>query len=97
MRLTLPAIVVLCLAKHLSASPPQNSPENLSATAAAYMQTLEREEGFSGAVLLARDGKILFAHAYGFTDLDGSRPDIWRYFEATRETGRHAADLGDYR
>jgi NAD(P)-dependent dehydrogenase (short-subunit alcohol dehydrogenase family) len=36
------------------------------------------------------------AHAYGFTDLDGSRPDIWRYFEATRETGRHA-DLGDYR
>jgi hypothetical protein len=25
-----------------------------------------------------------------------SRPDIRRYFEATRETGRHA-DLGDYR
>ena len=36
------------------------------------------------------------AHAYGCTDLDGSQPDIWRYFEATRETGGHA-DLGDYR
>jgi NAD(P)-dependent dehydrogenase (short-subunit alcohol dehydrogenase family) len=36
------------------------------------------------------------AHAYGFTDLDGSQPDIWRHFEATRETGRHA-DLGDSR
>jgi NAD(P)-dependent dehydrogenase (short-subunit alcohol dehydrogenase family) len=31
-----------------------------------------------------------------FTDLDGSQPDIWRHFEATRETGRHA-DLGDSR
>jgi len=36
------------------------------------------------------------ARAYGFTDVDGSRPDIWRYFEATRQTGR-PADLGDYR
>jgi NAD(P)-dependent dehydrogenase (short-subunit alcohol dehydrogenase family) len=36
------------------------------------------------------------AHAYGFTDLDGSQPDIWRYFAATRETGRDA-DLGDSR
>ena len=36
------------------------------------------------------------AHAYGFTDLDGSRPDIWRYFEEVRETGRQT-DLGDYR
>jgi hypothetical protein len=36
------------------------------------------------------------AREYGFTDLDGSRPDIWRYLEEVRETGRHA-DLGDYR
>jgi hypothetical protein len=36
------------------------------------------------------------AHAHGFTDLDGSRPDIWRHFDVTRETGRHA-DLGDDR
>ena len=36
------------------------------------------------------------AREYGFTDLDGSRPDIWRYIEAVRETGRHV-DLADYR
>jgi NAD(P)-dependent dehydrogenase (short-subunit alcohol dehydrogenase family) len=35
------------------------------------------------------------AHEYGFTDLDGSRPDIWRYFEAG-ERGLQA-NLGDYR
>jgi NAD(P)-dependent dehydrogenase (short-subunit alcohol dehydrogenase family) len=36
------------------------------------------------------------AREYGFADLDGSRPDIWRYIEEVRETGRHA-DLADYR
>jgi len=36
------------------------------------------------------------AAAYGFSDLDGSRPDIWRYIEEIRETGRHA-DLDGYR
>ena len=36
------------------------------------------------------------ARAYGFTDLDGSRPDIWRYIEEVREAGRQA-DLEDYR
>jgi len=36
------------------------------------------------------------AREYRFTDVDGSRPDIWRYIEDVRETGRHA-DLADYR
>jgi NAD(P)-dependent dehydrogenase (short-subunit alcohol dehydrogenase family) len=36
------------------------------------------------------------AVAYGFTDLDGSRPDIWRYIEAVREHGLHA-DVNAYR
>ena len=36
------------------------------------------------------------AHEYGFTDVDGSRPDIWRYFEDSR-AGDRPADLGDYR
>jgi NAD(P)-dependent dehydrogenase (short-subunit alcohol dehydrogenase family) len=35
------------------------------------------------------------AQAYGFTDLDGSRPDIWRYMD-TRERGLDA-NLSDYR
>jgi NAD(P)-dependent dehydrogenase (short-subunit alcohol dehydrogenase family) len=36
------------------------------------------------------------AREYGFTDIDGSRPDIWRYIEEVRERGLHA-DLEDYR
>ena len=33
---------------------------------------------------------------YGFTDVDGSQPDIWRYIAEIRETGLDA-DLDDYR
>ncbi len=36
------------------------------------------------------------ATEYGFTDIDGSRPDVWRYIEEIRERGRHA-DPRDYR
>jgi NAD(P)-dependent dehydrogenase (short-subunit alcohol dehydrogenase family) len=36
------------------------------------------------------------AREYGFTDLDGSRPDIWRYIEEVRERGGQA-NLRDYR
>ncbi|TWT05123.1 SDR family oxidoreductase [Reyranella sp. CPCC 100927] len=36
------------------------------------------------------------AAEYGFQDLDGSRPDIWRYITEIRETGREA-DLDSYR
>ncbi len=36
------------------------------------------------------------AREYGFTDVDGSRPDIWRYIDEVRERGV-AADLIDYR
>jgi NAD(P)-dependent dehydrogenase (short-subunit alcohol dehydrogenase family) len=36
------------------------------------------------------------ARAYGFTDLDGSQPDIWRYIEGIREPGLQG-NLDDYR
>jgi NAD(P)-dependent dehydrogenase (short-subunit alcohol dehydrogenase family) len=36
------------------------------------------------------------AREYGFTDLDGSQPDIWRYIEEVREPGLEA-DLDRYR
>ncbi|MCZ0736332.1 SDR family oxidoreductase [Phreatobacter sp. AB_2022a] len=36
------------------------------------------------------------AQVYGFTDLDGSRPDAWRYLVEVEETGR-AADATGYR
>jgi len=36
------------------------------------------------------------ARHYGFTDVDGSRPDIWRYKAEVREGGK-VADPGEYR
>jgi NAD(P)-dependent dehydrogenase (short-subunit alcohol dehydrogenase family) len=36
------------------------------------------------------------AREYGFTDLDGSRPDLWRFIEEVRERGVEA-DLSQYR
>jgi len=36
------------------------------------------------------------AHVYGFTDLDGSRPDAWRYIVEVEETGK-PADANGYR
>jgi NAD(P)-dependent dehydrogenase (short-subunit alcohol dehydrogenase family) len=36
------------------------------------------------------------AQEYGFTDVDGSRPDVWRYIAEVTEGGREA-DPGDYR
>jgi NAD(P)-dependent dehydrogenase (short-subunit alcohol dehydrogenase family) len=36
------------------------------------------------------------AAEYGFTDIDGSRPDVWRYNEAL-ESGDRDADPNDYR
>ena len=36
------------------------------------------------------------AHEYGFTDLDGSQPDIWRFMEEVRERGLDARP-DDYR
>jgi NAD(P)-dependent dehydrogenase (short-subunit alcohol dehydrogenase family) len=36
------------------------------------------------------------AAEYGFTDIDGSRPDVWRY-ERDVEEGRHDVNPNDYR
>lgn len=36
------------------------------------------------------------AREYGFTDVDGSRPDVWRFIEEVREPGLDA-DYDDYR
>jgi NAD(P)-dependent dehydrogenase (short-subunit alcohol dehydrogenase family) len=38
----------------------------------------------------------LLAAEYGFTDVDGSRPDIWRYIEEARDPGVEV-DFDDYR
>jgi hypothetical protein len=36
------------------------------------------------------------AKVYGFTDLDGSQPDCWRYISEVREAGK-PADVTGYR
>jgi hypothetical protein len=36
------------------------------------------------------------AQVYGFTDLDGSRPDAWRYLVEVQDTGK-PADVTGYR
>jgi hypothetical protein len=36
------------------------------------------------------------AKVYGFTDLDGSRPDAWRYIREVQEAGK-PADANGYR
>jgi hypothetical protein len=36
------------------------------------------------------------AQVYGFTDLDGSRPDAWRYIVEVEEAGK-PADANGYR
>ena len=36
------------------------------------------------------------ARAYGFADLDGSQPDVWRYIEDAHDGGRDV-NLSDYR
>lgn len=38
----------------------------------------------------------LLAHFYGFTDLDGSRPDAWRYLVEVQDAGK-PADVTGYR
>jgi NAD(P)-dependent dehydrogenase (short-subunit alcohol dehydrogenase family) len=37
-----------------------------------------------------------FARIYGFTDLDGSQPDAWRYVVEVQDVGEHA-DTNSYR
>ena len=46
----------------------------------------------------ARNGQSLssgqLAQVYGFTDLDGSRPDAWRYMVEVQEAGKPADTIG---
>ena len=37
---------------------------------------------------------VELARIYGFTDLDGSRPDAWRYLTEVQDAGRPADTTG---
>jgi hypothetical protein len=51
-----------------------------------------------GKEWLAVSGKSLssgqLAQIYGFTDLDGSRPDAWRYVTEVQDAGKPADTTG---
>ena len=50
----------------------------------------------AGRVALAASASGQLAPVYGFTDLDGSRPDAWRYLVEVQDAGR-PADVTGYR
>jgi D-alanyl-D-alanine carboxypeptidase len=52
-------------------APPKLAPAELAKVAAAKAQVLAAEDGFSGAVLIAKDGKPIFQSAYGLADREG--------------------------
>jgi NAD(P)-dependent dehydrogenase (short-subunit alcohol dehydrogenase family) len=81
-----------------------NRPETIEETAA--LVTRLGGTGIAVAALAADPARARWnqrsvssaelAHECGFTDVDGSRPDIWRYFDDSR-AGERPADLWDYR
>jgi len=50
-------------------------PQNFVAQVDAYLIELERNQGFSGAVLIARDGDVLFSKGYGMADRNCQTPN----------------------
>jgi NAD(P)-dependent dehydrogenase (short-subunit alcohol dehydrogenase family) len=67
------------------------SPRYVGRAVAALATDPERARRNQGSLTSGR-----LAAEYGFTDIDGSRPDIWRYIEETREPGE-TVDFADYR
>ena len=74
MRNILLSVVSLCLASP-SLVFSQQPPNNLNERVTAYMENLQHRGEFSGAVLLARGGKILFARGYGMANLEHDVPN----------------------
>jgi CubicO group peptidase (beta-lactamase class C family) len=68
-------LLIPCLVLCLQVSVQSQDVKTVSPKAAAYMTALERTEGFSGVVLIARYGHILFAHAYGMANLEHDVPN----------------------
>ena len=67
------------------------SPRYVGRAVAALAADPERARWHQKSVSSAQ-----LARVYGFTDIDGSQPDIWRYIDEVRERGLQA-DLKDYR
>jgi hypothetical protein len=67
------------------------SPRYVGRAVAALASDAERARWNQRSVTSAQ-----LAREYGFTDLDGSQPDVWRYIEEVREPGLEAS-FDEYR
>ena len=67
------------------------SPRYIGRAVVAIATDAQRERWNQRSVTSAQ-----LAAEYGFTDIDGSRPDVWRYNQAI-ESGDHDVDPNDYR
>jgi CubicO group peptidase (beta-lactamase class C family) len=56
-------------------APVRSGDADLSASAAAYMQEVQQSSDFSGVVLIARRGHILFVRPYGMANLEHDVPN----------------------
>jgi CubicO group peptidase (beta-lactamase class C family) len=50
-------------------------PKNFAGQVDAYLAELELNQGFSGAVLIARDGEVLLSKGYGMADHESQTPN----------------------
>ena len=72
-RFTALLFVMLLLA---SSSAAQNaSPKDLVSSVDEYLSGLSKQNRFSGSVLIARDGKVLFSRGYGMADYEDDVPN----------------------
>ena len=55
---------------------------------------LEIPKCLAGTGSLCRAGQL--AKIYGFTDIDGSQPDVWKYIVEVQDAGK-PADVTGYR
>ncbi|MFP5262629.1 MAG: serine hydrolase [Blastocatellia bacterium] len=70
------SLVALCLALAASgAAQARDSNQGLTAKVDEYISGLVKANQFSGAVLLARDGRVLVSKGYGFANLEDETPN----------------------
>jgi D-alanyl-D-alanine carboxypeptidase len=56
-------------------APPKLAPQALAAATKARAETMAAEDAFSGAILVAKDGKPIFQEAYGLADRAAKTPN----------------------
>jgi CubicO group peptidase (beta-lactamase class C family) len=70
------ASIVLCLLLAVNgAAQTKVSNQDLTARVDEYLNALVRQDRFSGAVLLARDGKVLLSKGYGMANFEDETPN----------------------